>query len=134
MSTYRNDRNNNAETPSKLEGRVDDILKMGELENLSSLIDDISSYVQLKGKEVNTSQLRNIFSKVLLADEVIEMQLIRPKLMYVAARQTKSDAKKVVEFFEKTVSKIKDKNEVKNFKIFMEAFVAYHKYYAAPKN
>jgi CRISPR type III-A-associated protein Csm2 len=112
-----------------LENRISDILKMGQSDDLATLLDDISDFVKSKGSKVNSSQLRNIFSKVLLAEKVLDVQLIRPKLMYVAARQTNFEAKKVVEFLELVASKIKNEVEMKNFQIFLEAFVAYHKYF-----
>jgi CRISPR type III-A-associated protein Csm2 len=112
-----------------LENRISDILKMGQSEDLSTLLTDISEFVKNRGSKVNASQLRNIFSKVLLAEKVLDVQLIRPKLMYVAARQTNVEAKKVVEFLELVASKVKTEVEMKNFQIFMEAFVAYHKYF-----
>jgi CRISPR type III-A-associated protein Csm2 len=102
---------------------------MGQAQDLSSLLEALSMYVKSNGSKVNSSQLRNIFSKVLLAEKVLDIQLIRPKLMYVAARQTNFEAKKVVEFLELVASKVKTEVEMKNFQIFMEAFVAYHKYF-----
>ena len=116
-----------------IEDRIKDILAMGQLEDLSTLLDDLQDYVKQKGGKVNSSQLRNIFSKVLQAEKKIDIQLIRPKLMYVAARQTSNDAKKVIEFLEKVASKVENDTQVKNFQIFMEAFVAYHKYYDTKK-
>jgi CRISPR type III-A-associated protein Csm2 len=112
-----------------LENRIPDILTMGQAQDLSSLLEALSMYVKSNGSKVNSSQLRNIFSKVLLAEKVLDIQLIRPKLMYVAARQTNFEAKKVVEFLELVASKVKTEVEMKNFQIFMEAFVAYHKYF-----
>jgi CRISPR type III-A-associated protein Csm2 len=112
-----------------LENRIADILTMGQAQDLSSLLEALSMYVKSNGSKVNSSQLRNIFSKVLLAEKVLDIQLIRPKLMYVAARQTNFEAKKVVEFLELVASKVKTDVEMKNFQIFMEAFVAYHKYF-----
>jgi CRISPR type III-A-associated protein Csm2 len=112
-----------------LENRISDILSMGQSANLSTLLTDISDFVRTKGSKVNASQLRNIFSKVLAAEKLLDIQLIRPKLMYVAARQTNTDAKKVVEFLELVTSKIQNEVEMKNFQTFMEAFVAYHKYF-----
>jgi CRISPR type III-A-associated protein Csm2 len=112
-----------------IEDKIKDILAMGQLDDLSSLLDDLQNYIKQEGKKVNSSQLRNIFSKVLQAEKKIDIQLIRPKLMYVAARQTSKEAKKVIEFLEKVASKVENDAQVKNFQTFMEAFVAYHKYF-----
>lgn len=117
-----------------LENRVADILNMTALGDtvIDSLLVDIKSYAELFGKRLNTSQLRNIFSKVLKADTPLSLKLLRPKIIYVAARQQNNDAKRVVEFFESIITKVDDATKVKNYQSFMEAFVAYHKY-ANPK-
>lgn len=116
------------------EPEIEAILSMEQSENLSSLLEDLSKYVKVKGEKVNSSQLRNIFSKVLQANDVLSLQLIRPKLMYVAARQTNYESKEVVEFLEKIIVEVKKPEQVTNFKIFMEAFIAYHKYHHPRSN
>jgi CRISPR-associated protein Csm2 len=116
--------------PPRLETRVSDILTMDTLSNtlIDSLLDDIKSYAKDFGGQLNTSQLRNIFSKVLSADTPLSLKLLRPKIIYVAARQQKSEAKRVVEFFESLIQKVDTNEKVKNYQSFMEAFVAYHKH------
>ena len=60
----------------------------------------------------------------------MDIQLLRPKLMYVAARQKPySDAKSIMEFLETVAADVKTTEEVKHFQTFMESFVAYHKYF-----
>jgi CRISPR type III-A-associated protein Csm2 len=117
-------------SPPRLETRVSDILNMDALSItlIDTLLDDIKSYAELFGKRLNTSQLRNIFSKVLSADTPLSLKLLRPKIIYVAARQQNGEAKRVVEFFESLIQKVDTNEKVKNYQSFMEAFVAYHKH------
>jgi CRISPR type III-A-associated protein Csm2 len=118
----------NTDTRHALEKRVHDILSMDTHPNIDSLLDDIRSYAFDYGKKLNTSQLRNIFSKVLGVKEPNELKMLRPRIIYVAARQQNPESKRIVEFFESIIPKVDDVKKVKNYQAFMEAFVAYHKY------
>jgi len=126
---------NNKVPENGLKTKIREILSMNQSEDLSGLIDEISNYVKVHGKDVSTSQLRNIYSKVISSKKILDAQLLRPKLMYVAARQniSKPDAKRYIEFLEKIVVEIKDDKQLESFKTFMESLVAYHKYHH-PKN
>ncbi|MCF8222296.1 MAG: type III-A CRISPR-associated protein Csm2 [Bacteroidales bacterium] len=99
------------------------------------IIDEIKEFVRHNGKSISSSQLRNIYGKVVSIDDVdiTGIQLLRPKLAYVAARQDKQDARIFVEYIDELISKINNESHVKSFKIFMEAIVAYHKFYAKSK-
>jgi CRISPR type III-A-associated protein Csm2 len=128
---YGNDqrRDNTSNQKHALENRVSDILSMNTLNTgIDSLLTDIKSYADLYGKRLNTSQLRNIFSKVLGATSPLSLKLLRPKIIYVAARQQNNEAKRVVEFFESLIQSVDTNEKVKNYQSFMEAFVAYHKH------
>lgn len=128
---YQNQQGGNAANQKHiLENRVSDILKMDSLSNegIDSLLKQIQEYATLFAKKLNTSQLRNIFSKVLKATTPLSLKLMRPKIIYVAARQQNGDAKRVVEFFESMIQSVDTEEKVKNYQSFMEAFVAYHKY------
>ena len=131
---YQNQKGGNAPNQKHdLENRVSDILNMNSLSNegIDSLLKQIQDYAMLFAKKLNTSQLRNIFSKVLKATTPLSLKLLRPKIIYVAARQQNNDAKRVVEFFEGMIQSVDTNEKVKNYQSFMEAFVAYHKYMSA---
>jgi len=100
------------------------------------IIDDIKLFVEKKGKAITHSQLRNIYSKILALkdDDITGLQLIRPKLAYVAARQKNKEAGVLVRFFDEMISEINNTDEFKSFKTFMESVVAYHKFYHPDKN
>ena len=95
------------------------------------VIDSIKRFVEKTGKSITTSQLRNIYAKVLRVKEndLNSLQLIRPKLAYVAARQNKQGAKDFVNFLDEIISKISTPAQISSFKTFFESLVAYHKFY-----
>ena len=110
------------------------ILKFKEADNLKELLDNIQSFVKDKCGSVTTSQLRNIFSKIKAGKQTCQsLQLIRPKLAYIAARQASNEAREVVDFFENLVAEIKDDAQAPHFVSFFEAIVAYHKLYHGKK-
>jgi CRISPR-associated protein Csm2 len=60
----------------------------------------------------------------------MKLKMLRPNLAYVAARQDKNvDGKKVIALIENLVRDVQTPEQLENFKTFMEALVAYHKYY-----
>lgn len=123
-----------------LNAHMKDILNMKSAKNLNELIDNISFYTKDKGKGISSSQLRNIFTKVKGAKKV-ELQLLRPKLAYIAARQKagngkrdeKELAEKFITFIDKIIQQIENEEEAKGFSQFFESIVAYHKFHH-PKN
>lgn len=109
------------------------VLRMHEHpREIRNIIDHIKRYVENGCKVLTTHQLRNIFSEVKKAKTVIDFQLIRPNLAYIAARQDKEaqGAREVVEFFDEMIQGITDEKDLKGGYEFFEAIVAYHKLYA----
>jgi CRISPR type III-A-associated protein Csm2 len=105
-----------------------DILDMGKIDNLDSLLSAIENFVKGVGIKVSTSQLRNVYDCIIKAHNVNEMKLIRPKLAYIAGRG-KQDEKKFFGFIDGIIKNIKTNDQRENFKVFFEAVVAYHKFY-----
>lgn len=108
---------------------LEQFLNLSSTENVSELIDEINEVARAQGRDISSSQLRNIFAKVLAAKTVYDIQMLRPKLIYVAARSTSKSGKELIEKFERLAKEVKNIEQVKSFKIFMEAFVAYHKFH-----
>jgi len=112
----------------------EELLKMENSERIEEMINVIERFVDEKcnDKYIKTSQLRNIYSKLLKIkdDNVKGVQLLRPKLMYVAARQKNREAKSIVLFLNDIIKKIRTKEQLRSFKMFFEAIVAYHKFYS----
>jgi CRISPR-associated protein Csm2 len=95
------------------------------------VIKSIKMFVEKTGRAISSSQLRNIYSKILSVkeDNLTELQLIRPKLAYVAARQQRGEAKELVRFFDDMISEVKTPEQLRSFKTFFESVIAYHKFY-----
>ncbi|BDD12950.1 hypothetical protein FUAX_53820 (plasmid) [Fulvitalea axinellae] len=78
---------------------------------------------------ITPTQLRNIYDLVKRCGDISELQLLRPKLLYTAARQNKEEGKRIILAIAQAVKSIEGTEGMKAFKTFMEATVAYHKYY-----
>ena len=79
---------------------------------------------------ITTTQLRNIYSRVVDADSVQEVKMLRPNLVYIAARQGKG-VEPIISFFNQLIKGINDEEQLKSFKKVMESVVAYHKFYTS---
>jgi CRISPR type III-A-associated protein Csm2 len=110
----------------------DNLLNLSTAIDVTSLIDVISKTSKDYGRDLSSSQLRNIFAKVLTAKNPKDMQMLRPKLIYAAARNT-GTGKKIIEEFERLASLIQNEDQVNSYKVFMESFVAYQKFYHPTK-
>ncbi len=89
-----------------------------------------------KKYKLTTSQIRNILDDVQrMRQEDIEkgeLELLRPKLAYIAGRnkdsQSLRELKDILDLAIKMVGR--DFNKFKNFRDFFEAIVGYHKFYS----
>lgn len=118
------------ESPAEvyLKSHMADILNFRNTPQIDDLLTHLKDYARDKGRNITTSQVRNIFSKVKRPGLTHQqLQMIRPKLAYIAARQKTGKAEQVVNFLENIVKNVKNDVQVKDFVAFFEAFVAYHK-------
>ena len=118
---------------------VENILKFEDLkEDLSDMIDEISLYVKLKLRKdvITPTQIRNIYNRIVKIDgNVTKLQLLRPKLAFIAGKFGNDKYKReVIDFFITIIKEVKEPSQVKHFKTFMEAVVAYHKYHHGDKD
>ena len=78
---------------------------------------------------VTTSQMRNIFSLILPLESPQSCWTTEPKLAYLAGRNESTHKLKLfVDRLIILIRGIESPEELKNFKSFFEALVAYHKY------
>lgn len=93
-----------------------------------------------KKQKLTTSQIRNILDDVqrMKEDEVKEgkLELLRPKLAYVAGRNKDSWAlRELREILDDGIELVGfDFKKFKNFQNFFEAIVGYHKFYSKVKD
>jgi CRISPR-associated protein Csm2 len=125
---------------------IEQLLTFQSSDHVVLLMNWIEAFVKKDCDVITTNQLWNIYKKILdISQDLdreedsnlnVQIQLLRPKLAYIAARQTK--AKELVKFFNEILKKLGEQkeNQVKrfeNFKYFFEAVVAYHKFYEFKK-
>lgn len=116
---------------------ISKMLTFSDLGNgLELFIDRIDNYVAKCGGAITPTQIRNIYNKIIKVDDnyPVRLQLLRPKLAFVAAKLKQNNQKIIVNLLMSAIKQVKTKEQVKNFKMFMEAFVAYHKYHHGEKD
>ncbi len=100
-----------------------------EKQEYNELVTKTKAYVESNARNITTSQLRNIFGKVLRAKEPFDAYQLRPKLAYVAGRADKWQMKELIFLFDELICEIKNKKQLDNFKFFFESIIAYHRYF-----
>ena len=106
-----------------------DLLNMSNASQLDVVLNTIENFVEQEGKSLSTSQLRNIYDKAIKCETQNELKLIRPNLAYLAGRSTNDREKSLLAFIYLLIKEVCNKTQVKEFKTFFEAVVAYHKFY-----
>ncbi len=132
MNYQGNQRNLNARDVQGVkvdENRIKKILA-GDAKELNEYANSLGNwYVQGKDEKLTTSQIRNVLDEIQKMKDYDEyrLQMLRPKLAYAAGRHKG----KVKEFRNLMEVLIKNTNKANfsNFKNFVEAIVAYHKFY-----
>lgn len=105
-----------------------DLLLFSNVANIKAIFSALEKFIHEVSNGLTTSQLRNVYSKILDAKEPIDLQLVRPNLAYVAARQDNQNAKKFMAFVDYLIQQVDSSEKQKKFNKLMEAMVAYHKY------
>ncbi|WP_299453037.1 type III-A CRISPR-associated protein Csm2 [uncultured Microscilla sp.] len=125
------DNNKPEDNPSVkfLRANLEDLLNMKESNQLNVLINHISDYVKVMGKDITASQLRNIFAKVKKLKKLNELHMLRPQLAYISGRlgNRQDNAKEFLKLLDEVIQKADDDQHVRGFSQFFEAIVAYHK-------
>ncbi len=109
-------------------GVENDLLSLTDITKIKSIFSGLETFTQQISSGLTTSQLRNVYSKILGAETPVELQLLRPNLAYVAARNDKQEAKKVMAFVDYLIQQVDSTEKQKAFNKVLEAMVAYHKY------
>jgi len=104
------------------------ILEYQEGNNVDIFIQQVEKFVEEKGKQLSTTQLRNIYDRVLNAKDIISLKMIRPQLAYLAGRERGVEGKELLSFIDILIKETTTES-MENFKQFMQMVVAYHKYY-----
>lgn len=112
--------------------------------NMHTNVDDknieaIQEFMYFNYEDITPSQLRNIYNLVLDVDknEPLQLSLKRVKLAYIAGRtdKKKMGQHNLLSLLDSLFEAVKnDPGKLKGVKTFIEALVAYHKYYDSLKN
>jgi CRISPR type III-A-associated protein Csm2 len=96
----------------------------------NTYICNIKTYVDDNLKEITTSQLRNVFSRInkVKPDNLDDLYILRPKLAYVSGRSD-NNMKTLVFMLDCLITKTDNAEKLAQFQAFFEAVIAYHKYY-----
>lgn len=83
---------------------------------------------ELKKGKLTTSMIRKVYSKIMNAN-ITKLKMLRPQFAYTAGRNDdKAGVKDFMNLLDFLAKSIKNGNQLKNLKRFMEAVVAYRKY------
>jgi len=110
---------------------LDEIIQNGNAKMLNEFCTKFGEFCAKNA--LSTSQIRNVLDTIQRMQKYDEsrLELLRPKLAYVAGRNAKS-APIIKDYFQPLVDKaiqMVNKDNFENFRNFVEAIVAYHRYY-----
>lgn len=110
-----------------------DLLSLNDITKIKSIFFQLENFIKEVSSGLTTSQLRNVYGRILDAKDLLALQLIRPNLAYVAARNKDVKAKKVMALIDFLIQTVNEPKKHKSFNKVMEAMVAYHKFHYQPK-
>lgn len=90
-------------------------------------LDGLREYVERKLRNVTTHQLRRIYAMTRSAGNLRDIKALRFQLAYLAGRKT--IPKDVYNDMDELIKNLRKEEDVGKFKKFMEALLAYHKFY-----
>lgn len=115
------------EVKANLGEEYESILK--EEKDYNKFTERVKGFMKDNVREITTSQLRNIFSKVKKIKEPKQLYLLRPKLAYVYGRADKDGMKRLLVLLDDQIKQVTNTGQLEEFKSFFESIIAYHKFY-----
>jgi len=105
-------------------------LLTSHVSDYNDYIDTIKKFIFRTYKNMTSSQLRNVFSRVKKARDCRDLMFLRPKIAYVAGRSESKDLKTMIFLLDRLIENVGDSpDKMERFQSFFEAVIAYHKYY-----
>lgn len=107
------------------------ILTPKDTAHINDFIDKIKAYVWNNYKGWTASQLRNIFVHVKRAQSVDDLYRLRPHIAYASGRAEghKRSLQEFLYLLDTLIKKITTPEQMKEFQLFFESIIAYHKYF-----
>lgn len=112
------------------ENLYNDLFALESSKQLDKVFNQLEIMVKEYAGSVTSSQLRNVYAKIVKTKNPNDLKLLRPNLAYIAARQDNLKAKKFMAFIDLLIQQVDSPDKLQSFKKTMEAIVAYHKFYA----
>ena len=126
---YDNNRNQRQSETDYYALIKNDILKQNR-NNENEYLDNLKLLIKKYQRDISSSQLRNVFSRVKNVKNLKQLYALRPKLAYVYGRpNSKYGMKKLIDILDKQIKLVQKESEIELFKDFFESIIAYHKYY-----
>lgn len=119
------------QTAEHLRTNIPELLEM-HIKVKEENINSIQQFLHYNYRDITASQLRNVFNLIKDAVTPDELELKRIKVAYIAGRtdKKKNGMHDLLEIVDRMIESVKgDENKLKGLKLFIEACVAYHKYY-----
>jgi CRISPR-associated protein Csm2 len=107
---------------------VDELLNIHNSSKLNEIFNALEQFVSNLANGLTPSQLRNVYGRIIKSRDLTELKLVRPNLVYVAARNNSKEGRKFMAFVDQLIQKVDNDNKRKALNKVLEAIVAYHKY------
>lgn len=144
LSTNNNNRKDNRtagdaapENHNFFEENGNNIRKFSNLSSseIAELLNKLEAYVKSIAATITNGQVRVIYELVYQTTNVQELQLIRPKIAFVAIKQERgSGSKAIIEKILHLISLTTTDDEHECVKNFITSFLHYHKFYNPNNN
>ncbi|WP_337043880.1 type III-A CRISPR-associated protein Csm2 [Emticicia sp. 17c] len=132
MSDYK--KNNKEEIGWFLKNNQEKILTISlKDEELIPFMNDLEDFVKKDGKYLSNGQVRVIFELINETTNVQELQLARPKIAFVAAKQINNSTRELINKFLDLLAHAQTNEQQKSVKRFMTSFLHYHKFFHGDK-
>lgn len=98
---------------------------------IDEYLNKIDSFIFNVRNEISTAQLKKVYSEVrrLTHNDINKIKAVRIHLAYIAGRNDKSAAtQKICMLLDSLIQNLTSSN-LEEFKMFLEAIIAYHKYH-----
>lgn len=111
------------------------ILNLNNLsgQNLIKFMDEFELFVKHTGGLLTNGQARIIYELIHKADSIEELQMVRSKVAFVAAKQVNQKTRELIQDFLQLISQTNTTLHKDNVQKFFTSFLHYHKFFHGDK-
>lgn len=107
---------------------LSEILYLKKSKNINQILNGFQKYLRQNVKGITSTQLRNIYNKMLTLRDYKALKRLRPMLVYTAARQGTRESVKLIFLILELLKQVKSEQDKQAFLSVMEVLVSLHKY------